>query len=123
MERNGGIEKGSSKKKNSKKKKVKTRSVIVVDKKRRGSGLGVIIFIVMLVCCFLFVKKMDLDQEKMEYARILEVKQKELKELEKESKSIEEYKTYVKTKSYVEKVAREKLGLVYEDEIIFESED
>lgn len=106
-----------------KKKRRKMRRVIVVDRKKGGTGLGIIVLIVMLVCGFLFLKKMDLDQERAEYAAILQVKQKELKELEEESKSIEEYKTYVKTKSYVEKVAREKLGLVYEDEIIFESED
>lgn len=109
-------------KNNTPKKKRRPKRVIVVDRKNRESGLGIIIFIAMIVCCILFVKKMDLDQERAEYATVLQVKQKELEDAKKESKSIEEYKTYVKTKSYVEKTAREKLGLVYEDEIIFESE-
>ena len=34
-----------------------------------------------------------------------------------------EYEKYTKTAKYVEEVAKDKLGLVYEDEIIFESED
>ena len=111
------------KNKNKSKKKKRAHHVVVVDREKRGNGLWIIVIMVMIVCCFLFLKKMNLDQERAEYAAVLSVKQKELEDLEKESKSIEEYKVYVKTKSYIEKTAREKLGLVYEDEIIFKSED
>ena len=34
---------------------------------------------------------------------------------------LKEYSKYVKTKKYIEEVAREKLGLIYEDEIIFKA--
>ncbi len=37
--------------------------------------------------------------------------------------AIEEYGKYTKTKKFVEEMAKEKLGLVYEGEIIFKSED
>ena len=37
------------------------------------------------------------------------------------SKEIEDLETYTKTKKYVEDVAKEKLGLVYEDEILFKA--
>lgn len=109
--------------KNKAKRKKRAHHVVVVDREKRGNGLWIIVVMVMFVCCFLFIKKMNLDQERAEYAAVLRVRQKELEDLEKESKSIEEYKVYVKTKSYIEKTAREKLGLVYEDEIIFKSED
>ena len=36
---------------------------------------------------------------------------------------IEEFAKEVQTKGYIENIAREKLGLVYEDEILFEHED
>ena len=36
---------------------------------------------------------------------------------------IEEFKKYIKTKKYIEDTAREKLGLVYEDEIIIQTEE
>ena len=36
---------------------------------------------------------------------------------------LEEYEKYTKTAKYVEEVAKEKLGLVYEDEIIFQAEE
>lgn len=45
-------------------------------------------------------------------------------EVEKErTEEIEEFKKYTKTKKYIEDVAREKLGLVYEDEIMIKTED
>ena len=37
--------------------------------------------------------------------------------------TIEEYRKYTQTQKYVEEVAKEKLGLVNENEIIFKSED
>lgn len=42
---------------------------------------------------------------------------------ENKAEEIEEYSKYVQTKKYAEEVAKEKLGLVYEDEIIFKAED
>lgn len=38
------------------------------------------------------------------------------------SNDIDELKTYVGTDAYVEKVAKEKLGLAYENEILFEAQ-
>ena len=34
-----------------------------------------------------------------------------------------EYETYTQTKKYIEEVARDKLGLVYEGEILFKDEN
>ena len=39
------------------------------------------------------------------------------------SEEIEEFKKYTKTMKYIEETAREKLGLVYEDEILIKTED
>lgn len=44
------------------------------------------------------------------------------KNLEKEQEKIKEQKEYRKTDQYVEDVAREKFGLVYDNEIIFKAE-
>ena len=41
----------------------------------------------------------------------------------KKAEEIEELKKYVQTKKYVEEVAKERLGLVYEDEILFKAEE
>lgn len=36
---------------------------------------------------------------------------------------IEEFRKYTQTKSYMEEVAREKLGLMYEGEVLYKKED
>ena len=40
---------------------------------------------------------------------------------EEREKEIEELRKYVQTKKYAEEVAKERLGLVYEDEILFKA--
>ena len=42
---------------------------------------------------------------------------------ERRAEEISDLEAYTRTKKYVEDVAKEKLGLVYEDEIIFKSRD
>ena len=42
---------------------------------------------------------------------------------EQRSKDIEELGKYVQTKKYVEEVAKERLGLVYPDEILFKAKE
>ena len=42
---------------------------------------------------------------------------------EKRAEEIEEYGKYTKTKKYAEEIAKEKLGLVNEDEIVFKEEE
>ena len=42
---------------------------------------------------------------------------------ERRAEEIAEFEAYTRTKKYVEDVAKEKLGLVYEDEIIFKSKE
>lgn len=39
------------------------------------------------------------------------------------TKEIEEYEKYTQTKKYVEEIAKSKLGLVYEGEIIFKDKN
>ena len=41
----------------------------------------------------------------------------------KRAEEILEFEKYTKTKKYIEEVAREKLGLVYEDEILIQSDN
>ena len=45
-----------------------------------------------------------------------------LQEEEKRKQDIEEFGKYTQTKTYVEEVAQDKLGLVYEGDIIFKQE-
>ena len=47
----------------------------------------------------------------------------QIAEEEARASEIEEYRTYTQTKRYKEEVAKDKLGLVYEGEIVFIEED
>jgi len=47
----------------------------------------------------------------------------QIEEEKKRTEEIEEFKKYTKTKKYIEEIAREKLGLVYEDEIIIQTDE
>lgn len=49
--------------------------------------------------------------------------EKALAKEESRAAQLEEYRVYVQTKQYVEKVAKEKLGLVKKDEILFKAEE
>lgn len=77
----------------------------------------------LLLCGYMVYQRIALEEQRSECVEQLSQLNQEKKKLEQEADSIEEYKAYVNTKSYIEQVAREKLGLVYEDEIIFEAED
>lgn len=97
------------------------------DSMRRSSknktGIGIIAFVVLILCAIVSYSRISLAQERdeaeLKLNRLEEQYQKELNR----SSEIEKFKAYTKTKKYIEDMAREKLGLVYEDEILFEPED
>lgn len=74
--------------------------------------VGVLIVVILVACAGLF-RRLHSNNEKIE-----ELQSEIIKE-EQRTKEIEEYKEYTQTKEYIEEVAREKLGLVYEGEVIF----
>ncbi|WFR57186.1 septum formation initiator family protein [Anaerocolumna sp. AGMB13025] len=92
-------------------------------KARRRTGLGLIAVMVLLVCGIVTYNRQELDKTNAKAAaRIAELKD-DIDQAKDEAKEIKEQKAYVQTKKYVEEMAREKLGLVYKDEIIFKAED
>lgn len=93
------------------------------DKKKRRTGLGTIALMVMVICCIVSFKRGSLDAKSAKYEKQIAELEQQIEVENDRTKEIEEREAYVKTKKYVEEVAREKLGLVYKDEIIFQSED
>lgn len=78
---------------------------------------------VLVICLVVGVKRLELEDT---YKQKLEKSQKLLEQMveqEERSEELNEKKAYMQTKKYVEDVAREVLGLVYKDEIIFKQED
>lgn len=90
---------------------------------KKRTGIGVIAFVVLILCAIVSYRRISLGQENNEAGitinRLETRKQEELERKE----EIAEYKAYTKTDKYIEDMARDKLGLVYEDDIIFEPEE
>ena len=91
-------------------------------RKRKGSnrkGVLSISFIVAILLVCLSVQSHGLKQKLSVYAAQQESLQQQIDSEEKRAEEIKQMEEYKKTTEYVESVAKDKLGLVYEDEIIF----
>ena len=90
---------------------------------RRHLGSFAITGVVLLLLVFVSAASLSLRvSNSNKQDRIAELEA-QIEAEEKRAEEIEEYGKYVQTKKYAEEVAKEKLGLVYEDEIIFKAED
>ena len=90
-------------------------------KKPNRTGLYLVMTVVLLFCATLGIHSISLRatcSSLQEQKTELEAKK---SDLEKEAKSIEEQKKYMQTNEYIEEMAREKFGLVYDDEIVFKA--
>ncbi len=88
------------------------------NENRLGMTAATLAIIVMVIV--VGINSLSLKEKEAVYS----AREKELTELiEQENKrkaELEEFQTYTKTKKYAEEVAKDKLGLVYENEIIFQ---
>ena len=85
---------------------------------------------VVFISCILLVLTAVTTVHSISLGAELQDKNAQITELEKEKKAekqrteeIEEYKEYVGTDEYVEDTARDKLGIVKENEILFKAEE
>ena len=78
---------------------------------------------VLLICGIVVYKRQELSKTNAEAEAQIKELQKEINKAKEDAKEIEKKKAYVQTQKFIEEMAREKLGLVYEDEIIFEPEE
>lgn len=86
-------------------------------------------FAVVLVALVLFmlivvvdIRKDALKEKQAAYIARQEELQRKIDQEEARSAEIEEYEKYTQTQKYIEDMAKEKLGLVYEDEIVFKTD-
>ena len=98
----------------------KTRSRRIRDQRKHLRAMGIFL-IVMAVFCVTAIGSLQLKQKNQTYQNREAALEKQIADETERSKEIEDLETYTKTKKYVEDVAKEKLGLVYEDEILFKA--
>ena len=82
-------------------------------------GMLLVTTVVLMMLVVVAVKSIDLREKRAAYAIREEALMQEIEAEEARSEEIAEFEKYTQTKKYVEEVAKEKLGLVYEGEIIF----
>ena len=69
------------------------------------------------------VKSHELQEKKDYYVQREQQLQEQIAAEEERAEEIAEYEKYTQTKKYIEDVAKDKLGLVYEGEIVFKDEN
>lgn len=90
---------------------------------KKRTGIGVIAFVVLILCGIVSYRRISLEEENAEAKLKIERLENKIKEQEERATDIKNMEAYVQTKKYIEEIAREKLGLVYKDEIIFKAEE
>ena len=99
----------------------------IMARKRRltrkfNTGKLCVIVIVAALALFILAKSFSLREKTAEYEVKISQLQESIEDENLRTEELEEYETYVRTDEYAEKVARTKLGLVYEGETIFREE-
>ena len=95
----------------------------VKRKKKRRTSLYLVMLLIGIFLSSLVVQGVSLRADCKKLAAQQTELQNKKKELKKEKKAIAEKKEYMKTDEYIEELAREKFGLVYNNEIIFKAKE
>lgn len=77
-----------------------------------------ITLVVLSLAVIVQTRGVDLKKKDLDYQIKEEQLFKQVQEEEARAEELEEYRIYVQTKQYIEKIAKEKLGLVNKDEIL-----
>lgn len=91
--------------------------------RKNKTGVGIITFVILMLFITLTYLMFCLKQDLSEKQKVENRLEKAITRQEDRKEEIEKLKVYVQTKQYVEDMAREKLGMVYEDEIILKEEE
>lgn len=94
-------------------------------RKRRQNKMGMllVITVVLMMLVVVTIKSVELREKRATYMAREEALMQEIEAEQARTEEIEEYEKYTQTKKYVEELAKEKLGLVYDGEIIFKDEN
>ena len=92
---------------------------------RTGNRFAIITVTVVVVSLALVLnlKVHSMQKKEIQYTEKEQTLEKQVDEQKERAKELEEYRVYVQTKQYIEKIAKERLGLVNPDEIIIKPND
>lgn len=97
----------------------------IAYRKRRQNRFSMFLvsIVVLMILVAVWVRSMELQRKLDTYTAKQEQLEEQIADEEERQQEIEEFSKYTQTKKYAEEVAKEKLGLVYEDEILFKQEE
>lgn len=93
------------------------------QRKKSRAGLYLVMLVIGIFLTTLVVQGVSLRTNCQKLATEQSELEEKKKSLEQEKEKIKEEEEYSKTDEYIEDIAREKFGLVYENEIIFKPEE
>lgn len=92
-------------------------------RRQRNTGAASVTIIVIAFLAVMSVQIYKLKQKDIEYAKKEAAVQQEYDAEAERTKEIDELASYMKTTEYIEDMAKSKLGLAYDNEIIFKESD
>lgn len=101
---------------------VVARNPKIRRKQKRKSGLKIIALAVFVVFLVMVTNSVSLEQEKKALEKQYSELEEKLQSEQERSEILKDRAAYMQTTRYIEEIARERLGLVYEEEIIFRPE-
>ena len=97
-----------------------------LQRKGKKSNIFITIVIaiaVVAICIFFKLKVREIRAQNINDNKKIEELNKEIDKETERTENLETYSKYVNTKQFVELMARNKLGLVYPNEVIFKNEE
>lgn len=97
----------------------------VAYRKRRQNRFSMILvtLVVVMISIVVAVRSVELEQKIAAIATREEQINAQIEAEKKRAEEIAEYRKYTQTKAFMEEVAKDKLGLVYEGEIVFKQDN
>lgn len=83
----------------------------------------IIVITMIIVCVVSTAKSIELNNKSRELSEVEQVLQSRIEAAQVESETLVAQEQYMNTKKYIEDVAKEKLGLVYPDEIMIKANE
>ncbi|MDO4464331.1 MAG: septum formation initiator family protein [Bacillota bacterium] len=99
------------------------RRVAYRKKRQNRFGMFLVTIAMLMMLIVVAVSSVELREKKAAYQQKELALKEQIEAEEERALEIEEYEKYTQTKKYIEEVARDKLGLVYEGEILFKDEN
>lgn len=97
------------------------RKVAFRKKRQNRLGMALVSLVVLMLMGVLTFKRIELNSKYDAYVKQEEDLQAQIDAEHERTEELKEYEKYTKTDKFVEEYAKEKLGLVYDNEILFKS--